>query len=105
MKRSMKLGFVMAAFISLTALPAMAQDNGDGSGREQKFAEMKAKMLQRMKEKQACVEAAKDFKDLRSCRPARGGHMSGGSSDGPGKSAGSHEDGPEGNGGSEGPND
>ena len=98
MKMKMKLGLLMATVIGFATLPALAENNGvdsmKGSGheqgggrgpgqdggqeREQKFEEVKAKILQHLKEGEACVGAAKDFKDLRSCKPKHEGHKGGG---------------------------
>ena len=102
MKTNMKLGLLMATAISFATLPALAESNGGDRGpgmrqeqgggpgqgqgggqdrkeeREKKFGEMKAKILQHMKQAQACVEAAKDFQDLRKCKPEHGGRQGGG---------------------------
>ena len=106
MEMNAKLGLLIAAAISLATLPASADnhektkkpgaeqgheaghaspDHGGPGGpeHEYKFEEFKAKHVQRMKENLACVEAAKDFQDLRKCKPergnrgARGGHEGG----------------------------
>jgi hypothetical protein len=90
-----KLGLLVAAAISLATLPTLADKHevpktpDATQEHEYKFEEFKAKHLQRIKENLACVEAAKDFQDLRKCKPERGnrgmrgGHESGSSGKAP----------------------
>jgi len=100
-----KLGFVIATFIGLATLPAMAQDNGSdqgGPGQGQRFQQMKTKILQRMKDREACIEAANNFQDLRGCMPQRGGQ--GGNQGGQNGPGGGEQGGPDDGNGSDAPN-
>jgi hypothetical protein len=78
MEVSGKLGLLMATVISLAATAAAAQDsNGDQGaappGHGQFFQQTKARILQNLKDREACVQAANDFEDMLACKPNRGG--------------------------------
>lgn len=68
-----KLGFVVATFISLATLPAMAQDSEGGQGQGQRFEQIKSRILQHLKDREACIGAAQNLRDLRGCKQDRQG--------------------------------
>jgi len=84
MKINFKSALLIATALGFTALPAMAQQ-GNGGGdiqqMQQKFEDRKADILQHMKDRQACVEAANDYKSLGACMLVGGRGNGGGRGD------------------------
>ena len=63
--------------------PGGGQGGGQGQGNGQRFQEKKAELLQRLSERQSCVQAANDFRALHECME-RGGRGHDGRGEGPG---------------------
>jgi len=87
MEVSGKLGLLMATVIGLAATAAAAQDSNSDQGAAppghgQFFQQTKARLLQNLKDREACVQAANDFEDLLGCKPHGGNGQNSGPADG-----------------------
>lgn len=93
------LAFVVSASAAFAEDAAAPADAGKATQeklekRGEKFAEHKAKILDNLKKKEACVEAAKDREAMHACFPNFGkwGHRGGGKAEGGQQRAGNNKE-------------
>jgi hypothetical protein len=87
MHKLLFVALLMCSTVAMAEEPAAAPDGGGkpraergerGDRPKPDFNEMKAKILKKMDEHRACVQAAADFEALKACRPHRQGGEGGG---------------------------